>query len=92
MGKYQFSVPENRQIRLILDTDAGCECDDQFAITYALLSQKCNVKAVIAAHFGDLRGPNALEESYAECVKLVELMGLSDKVPVIKGGGKVYFG
>jgi len=88
MGKFLFSVPKNRQIRMILNTDAGCECDDQFAIAYALLSQKIEMKAIIAAHFGDLRGPNAMEESYVECCKIVEHMGLSGKVNILKGAKK----
>ena len=85
MGKFLFGVPENRQIRMILNTDAGCECDDQFAIAYALLSQRIEMKAVIAAHFGDLRGPNAMEDSYVECCKIVEHMGLTGKVNILKG-------
>jgi len=88
MGKFKFTVPENRRIRMILDTDAGCECDDSFAIAYALLSQKIEMKAIIAAHFGDLRGPNTMEESYAECRKIVDLMGLTDKFPILKGAKK----
>ncbi|MDY5754262.1 MAG: hypothetical protein SPK05_03215 [Eubacteriales bacterium] len=40
MGNFRFTVPESRRVRFILNTDAGCECDDQYAIAYALLSQK----------------------------------------------------
>ena len=43
------------------------------------------MKTIIAAHFGELRGPNSMEESYAEICKTVDLMGFTGKVPVIKG-------
>ena len=37
---YKFHVPEEKIVRLIVDTDAKNEADDQFAIVQALLSPK----------------------------------------------------
>ncbi len=39
-----FNIPENKKIRVIIDTDAACEADDPFAIVHALLSPKLIVK------------------------------------------------
>ena len=36
----KYTVPHNKQIRVIIDTDAACEADDPFAIVQALLSPK----------------------------------------------------
>ena len=35
---YRFQVPEEKIVRVIVDTDAKNEADDQFAIVQALLS------------------------------------------------------
>jgi purine nucleosidase len=37
-NKYNFKIPEGREIRVITDTDAKNEADDQYAIVHTLLS------------------------------------------------------
>jgi len=45
-------APPSQPVRVVLDTDAACEIDDQFAITYALLSSReITVEAINAAPF-----------------------------------------
>ena len=44
MNNYEFTCPEQKRIRLIIDTDAKNEADDQFAIVHHLLSEKMIVK------------------------------------------------
>ena len=51
--KYHFDCPERKKVRLIVNTDAKNEADDQFAIVHALLSPKFDVKGLIAAQFGE---------------------------------------
>ena len=81
-----ISVPTGK-IDVILDTDAYNEIDDQFAISYLLLSkEKLNTKAFYAApfHNGLSGGPeDGMEKSYNEILKLLTL--LKDDVPVFKG-------
>jgi len=81
---YLFEVPENKKVRVIIDTDAKNEADDQFAIVHALLTPKFKVKGIIGTHFGKHRTERSMEESYEECVKLVDLMDLNGKVDVLK--------
>ena len=38
--KLTYCVPENKKIRVILDSDTACEADDPFAIAHALMSPK----------------------------------------------------
>ena len=49
--KERLDIPAGR-IRLVIDTDAAVECDDQFNIAWALCSkERFNVEAVYAAPF-----------------------------------------
>jgi len=85
MVHHPYSVPKNKKIRLIINTDAKNEADDQFAIAHALLTPQFDVKGIIAAHFGEHRTTTSMEESYDEVVKLLKLMGLDDEVNVYRG-------
>ena len=71
---YKFNVPKEKQVRVIVDTDAKNEADDQYAIVHALLTPKFNIKGIVASHFGTRRTRTSMEESYEECVKLLDLM------------------
>ena len=64
--------------RMVLDTDTYNEIDDQFALTYALLSpDKLSVEAIYAAPFHNSRsnGPgDGMEKSYEEILRLLEFL------------------
>ncbi len=70
---------------MIIDTDAKNEADDQFAIVHALLTPRFIIKGIIAAHFGTHRTTESMQESYDECLKLLELMGLTNEIPLYRG-------
>ena len=67
------------KIRMVLDTDTYNEIDDQFALTYALLSpEKLQVEAVYAAPFHNSRSSSpadGMEKSYEEILRLLEKLG-----------------
>ena len=71
--------------RVIIDTDAKNEADDQFAIVHALLSPSLEVRGLIAAHFGMSRSERSMEESREEIDLLLQLMGLEQQVTVANG-------
>jgi purine nucleosidase len=71
--------------RVIIDTDAKNEADDQFAIVHALLSPSLEVRGLIAAHFGTSRSDRSMEESREEIDLLLQLMGLEQQVTVANG-------
>ncbi len=80
-----FTVPEASKIRVIVDTDAKNEADDQFAIVHFLLSPSFDVRAVTAAHFEGKAGDGgSMERSFQEIGKLLELMDIED-VPAFRG-------
>ena len=75
-----FDIPENKKIRVIIDTDAACEADDPFAIVQALLSPKLIVRGILAEHFGV---PGSMMESYNEILTILDAMEMD--IPVYKG-------
>jgi inosine-uridine nucleoside N-ribohydrolase len=80
-----YDVPDAKKIRLIINTDAKNEADDQFAIVHALLTPRFIIKGIIAAHFGNERSATSMLDSYHECVKLLSLMNMSEEVALFKG-------
>ncbi|NQX63586.1 nucleoside hydrolase [Paenibacillus qinlingensis] len=79
-----FEVPEKKQIRVIINSDAKCEADDQYAIVHAILSPRLQIKGIIGAHYGT-RSATGAEDSYQEILHVLDLMGLSEKYYVVKG-------
>ena len=75
-----FNIPENKKIRVIIDTDAACEADDPFAIVHALLSPKLIVKGIAAEHFAQ---ENSMERSFDEIIRILKAMDMD--VPALKG-------
>jgi purine nucleosidase len=75
---------ETRQ-RVIINTDAKTEADDQFAIVHALLSPSLDVRVIIPAHFGNRRSARSMEESRQEVDLLIQLLGVDGQVRVENG-------
>jgi inosine-uridine nucleoside N-ribohydrolase len=71
--------------RVVIDTDAKNEADDQFAIVHALLSPTLEVRGLVAAHFGNERSDRSMEDSRNEIDLLLGLMDLDGKVTVANG-------
>lgn len=51
-SNYMFHVPDEKICRVIIDTDAANEGDDQFAAVHAMLSPRFDNVGFIAAHYG----------------------------------------
>ncbi len=83
--KYQFKVPENKKIRVILDTDAACEADDQYAIVHAVLTPRFLIRGIIAEQFYLSEGEASVEKSFQVIECILKLMNLSGTVPVKRG-------
>jgi hypothetical protein len=83
--KYRFRVPEEKMVRLITDTDAKNEADDQFAIVHTLLSPKVDNVGFIAAHYGIARHHDSMMRSYAELETIFSKMALPSEDLLFKG-------
>lgn len=82
--KYVFKVPREKQVRLIMDSDAKNEADDQFALVHGLLSPKFDVVGMVAAHFGE-RVSDSMEQSYREMECILDKMDFPKEGLVYRG-------
>lgn len=83
-SNYSFTIPQEKQVRVIIDTDAKNEADDQYAIVQALLSPKLDNVGFIAARYGCLE--DSVDRSYAELEKIFDLMCLKKEDMLYHGG------
>lgn len=74
--------------RVIINTDAKNEADDQFAVVHALLSPTLDVRGLIAAHFGNHRSDHSMLDSRAELDLLLKLTSLEGQVVVANGSAR----
>jgi inosine-uridine nucleoside N-ribohydrolase len=74
-----------RRTRVIINTDAKNEADDQFAIVHGLLTPSFELHGLIPAHFGALKSATSLQDSHEEVLLLLRLMGLEGEVTVADG-------
>jgi len=85
--------PDGR-VRIVLDTDAYNEIDDQFAIAYMMKRHdKFDVQALMAAPFSNDKssGPkDGMNKSYDEILKLLDLMDMDDKKEIVFRGSEKY--
>ena len=75
--RYEYQVPDERRVRVIIDSDTACEADDPFAIAHALMSPKLIVKAIIAEHFAV---PGSMQLSYEAIRRLTDAMGVQPNI------------
>ncbi len=72
------------RVRVIIDTDAACERDDQHAIAYALLSpEHFTIEGFTSVH----NGPGTSEKNFLEIHNMIGLAGIRG-IPVIMGADK----
>ena len=78
------------RIPLIIDSDAACEVDDQYAITLAIHSpERFDIEGFVGTHFSDM--PGSARESAAKISRVLALSGLDGKWPVKQGGDPLQY-
>lgn len=80
-----YRISPERKTRVIVNTDAKNEADDQFAIVHALLTPSFELHGIIPAHFGTDKTKESLKASHDEVMLLLRLMGLEGSVRVADG-------
>ena len=85
MRQLDITFSREKMTRVIVNTDAKNEADDQYAIVHALVTPSFELHGIIPAHFGTRRTKRSLRESREEVDKLLQLMGLVGKVRVKNG-------
>lgn len=76
-------------LRVVLDTDAANEIDDQFAIAYAMLSpERIRLEAICAAPFHNRRSSGAedgMRRSYDEIQRVLDRLPAGGEAVVLEG-------
>jgi inosine-uridine nucleoside N-ribohydrolase len=79
-------IPEPaKKSRVIVNTDAKNEADDQYAIVHAILTPSFDLHGIISAHFGDRKSASSQSDSHEEILRLLNLMGIKGQIPVAAG-------
>ena len=81
-------IKSDRKKKVIIDTDAYNEIDDQYAIGYSFYSDKIDILAIHAAPFENEKSDNmeyGMEMSYKEIHKVLGLLDPNYDIPVFKG-------
>jgi len=81
----KFNIPDEKKVRVILDTDVKNEVDDQFAIVHAVLSESFDLRGIIPAHFGNEKSSQSQKDSYDEAVLILNKMDRADSVRLEDG-------
>jgi len=81
--------PKGQRLRVIIDTDAGNEIDDIWAIALALLTpDRFQIEGFVAANYDNER-PDAGPDSIGGSVRIIETVlkkaGLNGRIPVKRG-------
>jgi len=84
----KFNIPNQKKNRVIINTDAKNEVDDQYAIVQALLTESFDISGIIAAHFGHHKSEHSMMDSYDEIIKIMKLMDIDQTELVVKGSDK----
>lgn len=83
-------IKSDRVKKVIFDADAGNEFDDQYALAYALSSDKLNIVSVNASQFWNTAlvpdREAGMMKGYNEIKRILTLLGRED-IPVYKGVG-----
>lgn len=86
LARIGLDVPPASRIRLIVDTDAKNEADDQYAVMHHLLTPMFDICGIVATHFEQKAGytGRSMEASYEEIRRLLALAEIDD-VPFFRG-------
>ena len=89
LSEFFNDILSDRIKKVIIDTDAYNEIDDQYAIAYAMRSpEKLDIQAICAAPFLNRRSSSAEDgmiQSYNEIFKIAELTDKNYSFPIYKG-------
>lgn len=83
---------DGSKLRVIVDTDAANEVDDQWAMALALgYPERLQIEGFVAAHYGDRGGVNGIEKSYHHILEVLEYAGMKNKFVVKKGSDPITY-
>lgn len=78
----------SQKIKILIDTDANNELDDQHALAYAFLN--LDIFDVVGVTVNNTRNGDGIKGQYEEAKRIIKLFDLEDKVPLFIGAEKSY--
>lgn len=84
-------LPKNEnlgKLKIIIDSDANNELDDQHALAYAFLNP--DIFEVLGVTVNNTRNGYGIQGQYDEAERIIELFDLEKKVPLFMGADKNY--
>lgn len=79
---------ETAKIRVLIDTDANNELDDQHALAYAFLNP--DIFDVVGVTVNNTRNGYGIQGQYDEAERIIKLFNLEDSIPLFMGADKSY--
>ncbi|MBT7597805.1 MAG: hypothetical protein HN559_23075, partial [Gemmatimonadetes bacterium] len=78
---------KEKRLKLIIDSDAKNEIDDQWAIALAILSpERFDIEGFVATNFDNAHGgPGGIEASAQEIELVLDKAGMAGRWPVLRG-------
>jgi inosine-uridine nucleoside N-ribohydrolase len=85
--------PEGQRIRVIIDSDAKNEIDDQWAIALAILApERFEIEGFVGSNFdNDRGGPDSVRRSVAEIETVLAKAGMAGRWPVYSGSAPMRY-
>lgn len=77
---------EPAKIKILIDTDANNELDDQHALAYAFLNS--DIFDVVGVTVNNTRNGDGIQGQYNEAFRIISLFNLENKVPLFLGADK----
>ncbi len=79
---------QSDRIKILIDTDANNELDDQHALAYAFLNK--DVFDVVGVTVNNTRNGYGIQGQYDEAERIIKLFNLENEVPLFLGADKSY--
>jgi len=79
---------EIKKIKILIDSDANNELDDQHALAYAFLN--ADVFELVGVTVNNTRNGDGIQGQYDEAWRVIQLFNLEKSMPLYKGADKSY--
>jgi inosine-uridine nucleoside N-ribohydrolase len=84
--------PQTGELRVIIDTDAANEVDDQWAIALALgFPERLKIEGFVAAHYGQRGGAKGIAKSRASLEATLAAAGMTGKFALKNGSDPIFY-
>ena len=86
--KQKTNETKPQKLKILIDTDANNEVDDQHALAYAFLNAE--VFDLVGITVNNTRNGDGIQGQYDEALRIIQLFNLDNKMPLLKGANKSY--